>query len=389
MPILLGRSVEKATIVCAPAHRLRCHYFFGGVYPRFGVRCTYRSPRLRPSAAALAWEAAALTVMRRQRRAAVEELERRGNSLRSAERRADSGSVHRRRLSLFLAFCLLTVALVAGCGGVSSPNSSSAEPAAADAPSGADLAADAFDAVKEPGAAISCFDATVNASGPAAAMAGDGPVKLQLEGDASADELALDVKLDFSGQSFAAVVLANRKELFIRFLNRWYGERDLKLPKQSEEERDRFEQDFGTPEGLRANFDQVFTGTVLAGPVVDGVETWEFRGSLNVDGILALAEEYGGEAMKPEERAKFESLAEVVHFRFTAGRDDHLPRSYSMDVELDGSDLNELGQSDSLDSVDLHIAVKLSDFGKDVSYERPAEYEPLEKLFESLFSGIG
>jgi len=83
LPLLLARGVEEATIVCAPAHRLRCHYFFGAVYPRFGVRCTYYSPRLRTSAGALAWEAAALTLIRRQRRNAVAELERRGNSLRS------------------------------------------------------------------------------------------------------------------------------------------------------------------------------------------------------------------------------------------------------------------------------------------------------------------
>jgi hypothetical protein len=85
LPLLLARGVEEATIVCAPAHRLRCHYFFGAVYPRFGVRCTYHSPRLRTSAGALAWEAAALTLIRRQRRNAVAELERRGNSLRSDE----------------------------------------------------------------------------------------------------------------------------------------------------------------------------------------------------------------------------------------------------------------------------------------------------------------
>jgi hypothetical protein len=83
LPLLLARGVEEATVVCAPAHRLRCHYFFGAVYPRFGVRCTYHSPRLRTSAGALAWEAAALTLIRRQRRNAVAELERRGNSLRS------------------------------------------------------------------------------------------------------------------------------------------------------------------------------------------------------------------------------------------------------------------------------------------------------------------
>jgi hypothetical protein len=83
LPLLLARGVEEATIVCAPAHRLRCHYFFGAVYARVGVRCTYHSPRLRTSAGALAWEAAALTLIRRQRRNAVAELERRGNSLRS------------------------------------------------------------------------------------------------------------------------------------------------------------------------------------------------------------------------------------------------------------------------------------------------------------------
>jgi DUF218 domain-containing protein len=85
LPLLLARGVEEATIVCAPAHRLRCHYFFGGVYPRFGVWCTYRSPRLRPSAGALAWEMAALTLMRWQRRDAIAELASRGNSLRSAD----------------------------------------------------------------------------------------------------------------------------------------------------------------------------------------------------------------------------------------------------------------------------------------------------------------
>jgi len=297
--------------------------------------------------------------------------------------------VRRPKLGLFLAFCVLTVALVAGCGGEVPNETSSPKSASADAPSGADLAADAFAAVREVGSAHFVLDTTLKASGPAAAMAGDGPVKLHVEGDASSDELAVDVKVDLSAQSFAAVVLANRQEFFIRFLNRWYGERDLKLPDENKAGRDRFERDFGSPDGVREHFDDVFTGTVLAGPVIDGVPTWEFRGELNVGGILALAEEYGGEAMKPGERAKLESLSELVHLRFTAGRDDRLPRSYSLDVDLGAGDLGELGQSDSLHSIDLHIAGRLSDFGKDVSYERPAEYEPLDKLFESFFSGIG
>jgi hypothetical protein len=294
-----------------------------------------------------------------------------------------------RRLGIFLAFCVLTIALAAGCGGVTSSGSSSPEPASADAPSGADLAADAFTAAEEAKTAHFVLDATVKASGSAAAMAGGAPARLHVEGDAGSDEMAVDVKVDFAGQSFAATVLSNREAVFIRFLNRWYGEPNLKLPGQNEEERERFEQDFGTAEGIREHFDDVFTGTVLAGPVIDGVSTWEFRGALNAEGILALVEEYGGDSMKPGDRAKFESLAELVHLRFTAGRDDHLPRSYSMDVDLGAGDLDQLGQSGALDSVDVHIAVRFSDFGKEISYEPPAEYEPLEKLFESFFSGIG
>ncbi len=294
-----------------------------------------------------------------------------------------------RRLDISLALCILTVALFAGCGGVTSSDSSSAEPASADAPSGAELAADAFTAAEEAKTAHFVLDATVKASGSAAAMAGGTPVRLHVEGDTGSDEMAVDVKVDFAGQSFAATVLSNREAVFIRFLNRWYGKANLKLPGQNEAERERFEQDFGTAEGIREHFDDLFTGTVLAGPVIDGVSTWEFRGALNAEGVLELIEEYGGDSMAPDDRAKFESLAELVHLRFTAGRDDHLPRSYSMDVDLGAGDLDELGQSGALDSVDVHIALRFSDFGKEISYEPPAEYEPLEKLFESFFSGMG
>jgi len=61
--------------VCAPLHAPRVRYFFGGLYPRFGVRCEVRHAWLPPTPAALAWELGALPVMRRQLRAAIAELE--------------------------------------------------------------------------------------------------------------------------------------------------------------------------------------------------------------------------------------------------------------------------------------------------------------------------
>ena len=75
LQLLLRRGVSEATVVCAPLHVARVRYFFGGLYPRFGVRCEVRPARLAPTPAALAWELGALPVMRRQLRAAIAELE--------------------------------------------------------------------------------------------------------------------------------------------------------------------------------------------------------------------------------------------------------------------------------------------------------------------------
>jgi hypothetical protein len=74
LPLLRERGVGEATIVCAPIHRLRVAYLFGGVYRRFGIETRYSSPPLGASAQALGWELAALAIVRRQRRAALARL---------------------------------------------------------------------------------------------------------------------------------------------------------------------------------------------------------------------------------------------------------------------------------------------------------------------------
>lgn len=74
LPHLLTRDVREATIVCSILHLPRVRYHFGGVYPRHGIRCSYALTSQAPTPRALAWEAAAVLVMRRQRRAALAEL---------------------------------------------------------------------------------------------------------------------------------------------------------------------------------------------------------------------------------------------------------------------------------------------------------------------------
>ena len=77
LPLLIDRGIDEATLVCGALHLPRVRYFFGTVYPRYGIRCRYRAVRDTPTPRALAWEAAAFPLMRRQRRAALTELVRR------------------------------------------------------------------------------------------------------------------------------------------------------------------------------------------------------------------------------------------------------------------------------------------------------------------------
>jgi hypothetical protein len=74
LPLLLERGVREATVVCAPVHAPRVRYLFPPLYEQFGVRCDVRVARTPRSVRALAWELGALTVLRRQRRAALNEL---------------------------------------------------------------------------------------------------------------------------------------------------------------------------------------------------------------------------------------------------------------------------------------------------------------------------
>jgi hypothetical protein len=84
LPLLLARGVREVTVVCGALHQLRVRYFFGGVYPSYGIRCRYRVTRQLPTPRAIAWELGAIPLARRQRRAACEELSRAGAGSASA-----------------------------------------------------------------------------------------------------------------------------------------------------------------------------------------------------------------------------------------------------------------------------------------------------------------
>ena len=93
LPHFLERGVREVTIVCGTLHLARVRYHFGGVYPRHGIRCTYLRTRQRPTPAVIAWEAAAVLAMRRQRRAALAEIAGRFGAPGTAGGRAPRGAL--------------------------------------------------------------------------------------------------------------------------------------------------------------------------------------------------------------------------------------------------------------------------------------------------------
>jgi DUF218 domain len=74
LPLLVERGVREVTVVCGSLHLARVRFYFGGVYPRHGIRCTYVRTRQAPTPPALVHELVAVALMRRQRRQAVAEL---------------------------------------------------------------------------------------------------------------------------------------------------------------------------------------------------------------------------------------------------------------------------------------------------------------------------
>jgi hypothetical protein len=222
-------------------------------------------------------------------------------------------------------------------------------------------------ALEEAGSAHYVFDASA-----------DGVGSVQVEGDASADAFTAQGSVTFQGVTFSGEVLASRNELFVRLMERWYGETELGLQDAAEET--------PSPEDVREYFDKLFTGSVAEGPEIDGVPTWRFAGRLNPDGLADLNERFEGEGFSDEDLEQLREAAESSRFMLDVGRDDGLPRHVALTIDLPIPDFTGIaGTPDGRVSVTLD----LSEFGKDVSYEAPPDYRPLDQLFEELFGSFG
>jgi uncharacterized SAM-binding protein YcdF (DUF218 family) len=77
LPLLRGRGVGRAIVVCAPSHLARTRLLFRRLYRSSGVELAFRTAPLAPTFRSIAWELAALPLVPVQLRAARAELARR------------------------------------------------------------------------------------------------------------------------------------------------------------------------------------------------------------------------------------------------------------------------------------------------------------------------
>ena len=285
--------------------------------------------------------------------------------------------------AIVFAATLVVVLGAAGCG-------QRFEREAGNAPAAADLAADALVALEDAGSAH--FVADLESKSPQGVLGGEG-LALHFEGDASKDALDAEGSISFGFGTLSGRVLVGDHELFIQFMNQWYRDHHglADVVEEARKEQDgKVWNELATPEGLRRNFALLFDGDVKEGPAIDGVATWQFEGRLDADGIVSLSERFG-EPTTAEETELIRKVAEASKFVLVVGQDDHLPRRVELAVHVEPEDLGQMensGYANIEGAENLTSTLVLSDFGKRVEIDPPAEFRPLDELFSQLFSGF-
>lgn len=262
----------------------------------------------------------------------------------------------------------------------------------------AELAAEAFAAVSEQTGARYSLDVElrIETNGDAdgrLALIANTPIKLHFDGAVSRNAVTGDLSATIRRVPFTARIVAGRRELFIRFMGRWYGSRKTGIGELERwlEAQARRNPGVGEPlrseDGIRRSFDEIFTGRLRSGPELDGTSTREFQGRPNAAGIEGLSVQNGGRLLTPAESERLAVLTDDVRVRLAVG-DDGLPRRLELRSRIPPADIGSLVTPGSalagVESVSIDARLDLSDWGDEVSYERPSEFEPLSRILGGI-----
>jgi hypothetical protein len=285
------------------------------------------------------------------------------------------------RFASALAFlCTLVVILgSAGCG------QRFDELGADQAPAPADLAGDALSALAAAGSAHVVFDS--NTSG---LVGTDAQFGVHFEGDISKSAVAGDAELRLPGATVGARILAGEHDFYVRFMGTWYhagtGIGDALAAAKKRD--DDLVNDLMTVAGLRQRFDELFEGKVTEGPVIAGMDTWQFDGSFRADTFAKLTEKYDHVQLTDNDRALLVKVAAASRLTLVVGRDDHLPRRLDFKLVPPRGLAFDAGQLRTAAGSGLSIHVELSDFGTDVSFTAPNDVKPLDELVSQFFGSF-
>lgn len=281
--------------------------------------------------------------------------------------------------------CLLAAAAaaLAGCGSDGLPGGQSP-------PSAGALVADSLEALAGQHDASARFELRAEGkpelSGPAALLVGD-RLSVEVEGVASATAFAASGKVEAAGESFEGEVRAG-DGFYLRVGDDWYGTPDggpgnftIEAPARVGPEQ--------LATALREAGDGLVDGDVEAGPEIGGDDTWQVKGTVSPDAVVAIGRRIGA-PLSAEDEASLRREAEKVHFEYAIGRDDHLPRRIALSGALASADLptGVLGQL-PLEALELEIELELSEWGTPVQAEAPERYTSFEDLLGSFFAGPG
>lgn len=282
-----------------------------------------------------------------------------------------------------LSTCLLAAAALAGCG-------SEGLPGGQPAPSAGALVADSLDALARQRDASARFELRAEGkpelSGPAALMVGD-RLSVEVEGVASATAFTASGKVEAAGKSFEGEVRAG-DGFYLRVGDDWYGAPDGG-PGSFTVEAPAGVEPGELARALRDAGDGLVDGDVEPGPEIGGDDTWQVKGTVNPDAVVAIGRRIGA-PLSAEDEALLRGQADRVQLEYAIGRVDHLPRRIALSGALASADMpaGVRGRL-PLEALELEIELKLSDWGTPVQAEAPGRYTSFEELLGSFFMGPG
>lgn len=220
------------------------------------------------------------------------------------------------------------------------------------------------------------------------------PTDVTLAGDLSRSTIVMAGKMTAGGQSLAAELRTNGKELYVKFGGAWYGTKDAKAKGSGLTINT-------SPKQLTGALSDLMRGglevKIAEGPEVDGVSTWKLTGSFDPKTLAKIMK--GSGLQSSGSSADLTRLAGRTDVTVLIGRDDALTRRVEVTSTLTGKDLTTAKSSTSgllplpsagskgIRSALIDVIIDLSKFGQKIAFDRPSAFKPLDRLFESLLGG--